>query len=495
MPTTSKYDIMEFGGGEFDGEIRDIRVWDYVVDWNEATTGQPGTGGVSSDLDDSSDSNADLPASCVASRMNTWDFVCDETVPSELAEEFGFGKAGVDPEAEQKFLLREDRGEITRCRTSTAVKSAVFHGKFGDGLTGEYFKLRQNCHPPFLFGQIPTLVKVDETINFATMNFRSAHNEYAVRWTGKILLDAGGSYSFKLTSKDGSWLAVSGRLVIDNGWCHGTQAREGTIQLAKGAHKIAVMHFNRGPRNQVSGQIILHFKGPDTAGAWIPIPQAKLGSAPMRLSKLDRHANSGESGDQNETQVKKGHFIYDEKAHIAIMPKRSCDLECRRGLRKAGGAPFKLFCKRITDVSLVAVVNQGASTAFVWLDDRPAQIWSLKPTAALLASSAVQDGSTTEKREEMYTAESFALLEQSNSTAAVLALLGETSQQGGGNDFIMQPSAPSQTFSVGAGEHTLVFQGRPEDTEAFAMGSIRLQQGGDACTFFLEGKDKMPDDC
>jgi len=501
MPTTKPFDHLQVAGAGFDGEIRDIRIWDSVVDYSEAISGKPSTGEADTDSDDSSDSTGDLPASCVASRRNSWDFICDETVPPELAEDFGFAKAG-DPEAEENFLKREDQGEVTVCGRSTAVKSAVFHGKFGDGLTGEYFRLRTHCHNPFVFGILPTLVKVDETINFQTMKFRAPHNEYVVRWTGKVLLHTGGSYSFRLTSKDGSWLAVSGRLLVSNGGCHSPRAKEGTIVLAKGGHKIGVLFFNRGPSRQVSGQISLEFRGPDSKNQWQIIPQASLGSAPMRLSKLDRHANLSDGSESGSTTVKLGQFIYDEKQHVAVMPRRSCDLECRRGHRKAGGAPFKVFCSQRSDVSFVAMVSRGAKTAFMWLDNQPMVTWSVKSSAALVASNASRAasnasraGATSEPERERFTSESFSLLEKSNSRAAVLAMLEGQSHQESTEDFVMQPSGSSPTLSVGAGEHTLILQGRPDDDESFALGSIRLEQGADTCKFFLEGKDKMPDDC
>ena len=74
-------------------------------------------------------------------------------------------------------------------------------------------------------------------------------------------------------------------------------------------------------------------------------------------------------------------------------------------------------------------------------------------------------------------------------------MLEGQSHQESTEDFVMQPSGSSPTLSVGGGEHTLILQGRPDDDESFALGSIRLEQGADTCKFFLEGKDKMPDDC
>lgn len=491
------YDHMWIGGGSqgkclwrschdhwgYEGFITDIRIWDSVVTWNEAVAGAPpGTPPV----DNGEDPTGDLPASCIASRKNTWDFVCDDVVPPELAEAYGFSGV-VDTKAKEDFDKREDQGEVTVCGATNSIKTAIFHGKFGDGLTGEYFRMRQDCRPPFLFGLLPYLVKVDPTISFSNIDFRAAFNEYAIRWTGKLLIDTAGTYRFKLESKDGSWLAIGGRLVVNNQHCHSPRTVEGTVSLDKGGHQISILYFNRGPREQTSGMIKLTYHGPDSSGQWKEVPQSKLGSAPMRLSKLGRHAQEQAS---NQTDVvKPGQFVYDEKSRLGVMPVGACDILCRAGNRKSGAAPFKFFCKVPTVVSFVASVNQDSSKAMIWLDSLPVQTWDLSPTRSLLEESAAFVSGRNSSVEE---ASLLQQAEQQNETAVALHSLRE---EGVIPSFIIAPSASSPDFAVTAGEHTLLFQGRVGDDEAFALQGLRLEKGRDSCVFFLEGKDKLPDDC
>eukprot|EP00416_Gambierdiscus_australes_P024307 CAMPEP_0171079564 /NCGR_PEP_ID=MMETSP0766_2-20121228/15329_1 /TAXON_ID=439317 /ORGANISM="Gambierdiscus australes, Strain CAWD 149" /LENGTH=1003 /DNA_ID=CAMNT_0011536759 /DNA_START=100 /DNA_END=3111 /DNA_ORIENTATION=+ len=454
----------------FEGTMHDIRVWDYVVTWNEAVAGTAEGSDAQMPPDDST---GDLPVSCVSSQQNTWDFICDEEVPPELREQFGMGGPASDA-AQQQFDRREDRGEVTVCGKSNSIKGTIFHGKFGDGLTGEYFRMRtHSCDPPFLLGQKPTLVKVDATVNFDAIDFAAPFNEYAIRWTGKLLVDVAGIYEFKLESKDGSWLAVGDSLVASNPGCHSLRTNQGQKSLEKGGHQIAVVFFNRGPRQEVSGMVKLSYRR-QPSQAWETLPQEKLGSAPMRLSKLDRHASEEEA---DNSTMELGYFVYDEKTRLGIMPTGSCDVRCRMGARKPGAAPFRFFCPQPTQVSFVATVNIEARTAMVWLDDQPLQTWPLKLESAFL------EAPRQSKR---------ALLEEqaaSNKTAAVLLALRAE------QDFIMVPSAQSPGFSVAAGEHVLSIQGRMEDTEAFALGGLRFDPMETDCVFFLEGKDKLPDDC
>lgn len=463
----------------FEGEILDVRIWDRIATWEEAVAGTP-KGSEPENPDPSH--NADMPASCISSTLNTWDFVCDDTVPPELAKAFGFDRVG-DPMAMERFKKKEEQGEVTNCGITTRVKSAVFHGKFGDGLTGEYFKMRtgHNCHwPPFIFGQEPALVRVDPTINFNPVDFFAPFNEYAVRWTGKVLISMGGTYQFKLRSKDGSWLSVAGRMVVDNSRCHGAQDRTGSVVLTKGAHRIAVLYFNRGPKGKNSGTISLQYNGPDTSSQWTLMPQERLGSAPMRLSKV-----AGDQGSEEEDKTTApGVMVYDEKKHLAVMPIGSCDFQCQKGMRKGGAAPFHFMCTGRTEVSFVAGVDSKSERAFMWLDKRPVTTWNLQSPSLIDAST----DDTVAEEDILALAQAAAA---ANETAAVLLSTGDYQPR----DFVVDSSAPSPKFNVAAGEHVLLIQGRPKIDAAFAMRDIRFEDGRDKCTFYIVGKDKLPDDC
>mmetsp|Transcript_6668 Transcript_6668/g.18840 ORF Transcript_6668/g.18840 Transcript_6668/m.18840 type:complete len:279 (+) Transcript_6668:2-838(+) len=274
-------------------------------------------------------------------------------------------------------------------------------------------------------------------------------------------------------------------LVVDNSWCHHLRTREGHINLDKGGVQIAILFFNQGPEGPPTGTIKLRYKGPDTQGHWTQVPQAMLGSAPMRLSKLNRHA---QGSTDNETEiVRKGSFVYDERTRLGVMPVGSCDLNCRMGRRKAGAAPFKFFCQKHTTVSFVATVNQEADNAMIWLDNLPVQTWSLSTGTSL---NQVQSTAGVQRAEEASLWQQYAS-GRNATAAALLSLLEDTTP----SDFIMVPSATSPEFAVTAGEHTFLFQGRAGSDEAFALAGLRLNKGVEDCAFFLEGKDKLPEDC
>ena len=75
----------------------------------------------------------------------------------------------------------------------------------------------------------------------------SAHFSYAsALWKGYIDIDVQGTYTFKLTSDDGSWLYIDDTLVIDNGGIHAIKSVTSTVALEKGKHKALIKNFDEG---------------------------------------------------------------------------------------------------------------------------------------------------------------------------------------------------------------------------------------------------------
>lgn len=68
----------------------------------------------------------------------------------------------------------------------------------------------------------------------------------AVAFDGSIQLTAAGTYSFALSSDDGSKLYVDGKLVVDNDGSHGVIMANGSIDLEPGKHALRVEWFNGG---------------------------------------------------------------------------------------------------------------------------------------------------------------------------------------------------------------------------------------------------------
>jgi len=466
-----------------DGDIKDIRIWSSAVTWPKAVSGTaPGE----SPSDANQDEEGEIETKCMHSKKNSWDFVCGDEMPAELADRFGYTSMG-DTTAQNDFKKKELQGDVSRCGAKISAKAVMYQGKFGDGLTGEYYKIRTDCNrPPFLFGMMPKMVSVDSDIKYTGTEFISPYNELVIRWTGKLLIDATGSYDFKISADDMAWLAIDGlTLVTNNDHGSGTPCRknpikEATKSLEKGAHDISILYMNKGPAGAgTPGKFEMWYKGPDTQGSMQHIPTSKLGSAPLRLAKLAKELGKSENSTK-VAEVMPGAFIYDEDHHVGIMPKGSCDLKCQRGLRKTAGAYFKFFCPTSVKGHVVARVNANAKHALMWLDGKEGRLWSL-------GSSLVQ---------ETNTASSLSLSEEKLSFDEILASsLGLGSFKLNDDPGAMASSLPSPEVSVDAGEHTLIVQGIPQLEEIFAMGQLSLSGGLEACSFFLEGRDKSTQDC
>jgi outer membrane protein OmpA-like peptidoglycan-associated protein len=82
---------------------------------------------------------------------------------------------------------------------------------------------------------------------------------FAIDYNGRIMLPQAGTYTFRLTSDDGSKLFIDGDLVVDNDGIHGPGTMDGEATLSAGIHEVRVQYF-QGPREEVA--LVLEW-GPD----------------------------------------------------------------------------------------------------------------------------------------------------------------------------------------------------------------------------------------
>jgi hypothetical protein len=66
---------------------------------------------------------------------------------------------------------------------------------------------------------------------------------FAARYTGDLTVAKAGTYTFFLTSDDGSELYIDGRRIIANDGDHGARELRTTLDLSAGAHRIEVRYF------------------------------------------------------------------------------------------------------------------------------------------------------------------------------------------------------------------------------------------------------------
>lgn len=145
----------------------------------------------------------------------------------------------------------------------------------GDGLTGTYF---DNID---LTGQadqrIDPLIQFPAGFNNDPVDIGDApagtavqpDDQWSIRWTGYVLIDTPGDWTFHTDSDDGVRLWVDGQQVI-NAWNkHALQRDSGTLTLGSGWHAIQMEYFQDDPGGGEAA-IQLSFEGPDQPEVVIP---------------------------------------------------------------------------------------------------------------------------------------------------------------------------------------------------------------------------------
>jgi beta-glucosidase len=125
-----------------------------------------------------------------------------------------------------------------------AVPAAAFKTPTGEpGLKAEYFT------NPDLAGR-PALTRIDRNIDFnwndGNPGTGIGNDNFSVRWTGRLVAPAGGSYQLSLWSDDGSRLFIDDKLVIDHWSDHGPEAKLATMTLARGrAYNVRIEYYEK----------------------------------------------------------------------------------------------------------------------------------------------------------------------------------------------------------------------------------------------------------
>ena len=69
-------------------------------------------------------------------------------------------------------------------------------------------------------------------------------DQFAIKYSTFLQIDAPGKYKFYVTSDDGSKLYINGDMLVDNDGGHGAIERSGTVQLEKGRAYLELEYFN-----------------------------------------------------------------------------------------------------------------------------------------------------------------------------------------------------------------------------------------------------------
>ncbi len=136
-----------------------------------------------------------------------------------------------------------------------------------NGLNCEYFEGEWIMLPDFNALQPLEQYKVD---NFTAKSPTGKKDDYALRFSGKLLINEAGDYNFYTSSDDGSRLLINGEQIVDNDGRHGASPVIGKTNLKKGKHDIVVLYF------ESKGGEALEVGTVKPSGERIPIDPAKL---------------------------------------------------------------------------------------------------------------------------------------------------------------------------------------------------------------------------
>jgi hypothetical protein len=143
-----------------------------------------------------------------------------------------------------------------RPREPATVDSAV------SGLSYDYFEGAWE-HLPDFDTVLPTASGHVAAPDFSV---RRRDVNFAIRFTGYVDVPHSGTYTFFLTSDDGSRLWIGDRLVVDHDGLHSESEQLGQIILKSGKHPITIAAFQAG-----GGRILsAGYKGPGIAKQPIP---------------------------------------------------------------------------------------------------------------------------------------------------------------------------------------------------------------------------------
>lgn len=102
-------------------------------------------------------------------------------------------------------------------------------------------------------GQTPNHDKLMGTVDWSTTDdFGGFADNFVAEASGYLVVPADGTYTFRLTSDDGSRLTVDEREVIDHDGLHGAEPKDGAVQLTAGSHPFRVDYFERTGGQQLT---------------------------------------------------------------------------------------------------------------------------------------------------------------------------------------------------------------------------------------------------
>lgn len=156
--------------------------------------------------------------------------------------------------------------------TQKAKQSSSSEASKGEKLADQKHGLHVRYYDNTQWNGEPVYEEIAENIEFDWTDEakKPVSSPFGVILEGYIDIHIPDTYTFKLTSDDGSWLFLDNVLIIDNGGYHPTKSATGSLTLEKGAHKIMIQYFDGG------GGAVLHLLWVPPGGVESEIPIERL---------------------------------------------------------------------------------------------------------------------------------------------------------------------------------------------------------------------------
>jgi len=174
-----------------------------------------------------------------------------------------------------------------------------------------YFKQGYSC--PELSARNPNLMRRVGSIKYPETKGKfkglARSNDFAMSWDFYLIIKTPGTYTFYLTSSDGSKMTLNGKSIVKNDGRHTTRTAFGSVKLVKGQHRAFVTMFEE--KGAAAMKVI--YKGPDTDGKSRYIKDAAMYERPQgfkeevfymkKLTKLPALTNKAASMQRVKPQI------------------------------------------------------------------------------------------------------------------------------------------------------------------------------------------------
>lgn len=128
-------------------------------------------------------------------------------------------------------------------------------------------------------------------ISWATSGPNGQTDSWIMLQQRSFYASTSGTYTFRTTSDDGSWLYVDGRLVVNNYGLHGQTTVTGTVTLVPGYHWVSVKFF------EYTGDAFTGYQYQTPGGLWGVIPDSHAPNGNALVYNLDTGASNTGSSD------------------------------------------------------------------------------------------------------------------------------------------------------------------------------------------------------